>query len=139
MLSAYRAAGSFRGESAVSSWLHRITVNACTDVLRRNGRRTVPLSTEHCPAVADRSGHTETAVIVRQALLRLPVEQRAAVVAVDMHGYSVAETAALLDIAEGTVKSRCSRGRARLAVLLGHLSPAASNGSGTAGPTLLVE
>ena len=77
MLSAYRAAGSFRHESAVSSWLHRITVNACTDVLRRSGPRAVPLSAEHCPAVADRSAHTETALIVRQALLRLPVEQRA--------------------------------------------------------------
>lgn len=124
MLSAYRAAGSFRGESAVSSWLHRITVNACTDVLRRNGPRTVPLSADHCPAMADRSGHTTTAVVVRQALMRLPAEQRAAVLAVDMHGYSVADAAALLDVAEGTVKSRCSRGRARLAVLLRHLLPA---------------
>ena len=141
MLSAYRAAGSFRHESAVSSWLHRIAVNACTDVLRRNGPRTVPLSAEHCPAVADRSAHTETAAIVRQALLRLPVEQRAAVLAVDMHGYSVADAAELLNVAEGTVKSRCARGRARLAVLLRHLYPAAAGngGSGTAAPTLLVE
>ena len=126
MLSAYRAASSFRHESAVSSWLHRITVNACTDVLRRNGARTVPMSAELCPAIADRIGHTETAVIVRQALMRIPAEQRAAVLAVDTHGYSVADAATLLNIAEGTVKSRCSRGRARLAVLLRHLSPAAA-------------
>lgn len=50
--------------------------------------------------------------------MRLPVEQRAAVVAVDMQGYSVADTAALLGVAEGTVKSRCARARARLAMLL---------------------
>ena len=40
---------------------------------------------------------------------------------VDVEGYSVAETASILGVAEGTVKSRCARGRAKLAVLLGHL------------------
>lgn len=50
--------------------------------------------------------------------MRLPMEQRAAVLAVDMQGYSVADAAALLGVAEGTVKSRCARARARLAVLL---------------------
>jgi RNA polymerase sigma-70 factor (ECF subfamily) len=43
------------------------------------------------------------------------------VVAVDMHGYSVADTAQLLGVAEGTVKSRCARARARLATILGYL------------------
>jgi len=57
--------------------------------------------------------------------MRLPVDQRAAVVAVDMQGYSVADAAALLNVAEGTVKSRCARARARLAVMLGYLSPTA--------------
>ena len=61
--------------------------------------------------------------MISQALRRLPIEQRAAVVAVDMHGFSIADAAQILDIAEGTVKSRCARARARLAVLLGHLSP----------------
>ena len=51
-------------------------------------------------------------------LHRIVVKQRAAVIAVDMHGYSVADAAALLDVAQGTVKSRCARARARLAVLL---------------------
>ena len=49
-------------------------------------------------------------LVVRRALMRLPAEQRAAVLAVDMHGYSVADAAALLGVAEGTVKSRCARG-----------------------------
>ena len=62
--------------------------------------------------------------MVREALLRLPVDQRAAVLAVDVHGYSVADAATLLDVAEGTIKSRCARARARLAILLSHLSPA---------------
>ena len=64
-------------------------------------------------------------IVIERALLRLPVEQRAAVVAVDMQGYSVAETAAMLGIAEGTVKSRCSRARAKLAQSLAHLSHSA--------------
>ena len=52
-----------------------------------------------------------------------PADQRAALVLVDMEGYPVAEVAEMLDCAVGTVKSRCSRGRARLAVLLGVLAP----------------
>ena len=57
------------------------------------------------------------------ALDQLPADQRAALVLVDMEGYPVAEVAAMLDCAVGTVKSRCSRGRARLATLLGVLRP----------------
>ena len=126
MLSAHRGAGSFRYDAAVSSWLHRIVVNACQDRLRRNAvRPTTALVDEDCVPVADRTAELETALLVRQALLRLPVEQRSAVVAVDMQGYSVADAAALLNVAEGTVKSRCARARARLAVLLCGLSPAA--------------
>ena len=57
------------------------------------------------------------------ALATLPADQRAALVLVDMEGYPVAEVAEMLDCAVGTVKSRCSRGRARLAELLGILAP----------------
>lgn len=123
MLSAHRGAATFRNDAAVSSWLHRIVVNACRDRLRRNASRlTVPLPEQDCP-VADRTGNVETTMIVRQALLRLPADQRAAVLAVDMHGYSVADAARLLAVAEGTVKSRCARARARLVVLLGQWCP----------------
>lgn len=123
MLSAHRAAGAFRHDAAVSSWLHRIVVNACSDRLRRNVFHTAVLTDDYC-SVADRVSHAETEIVVRHALSRLPAGQRAAVVAVDMYGYSVADAASLLGIAEGTVKSRCARARARLAVLLSHLSPA---------------
>jgi RNA polymerase sigma-70 factor (ECF subfamily) len=60
---------------------------------------------------------------VHAALAQLPADQRVALVLLDLEGYSVAEIARMLDIAEGTVKSRCARGRARLAILLGHLRP----------------
>ena len=126
MLSAHRGAGSFRYDASVGSWLHRIVVNACQDRLRRNAvRPTTAITDDDCVPVADRTAALETALLVRQALLRLPVEQRSAVVAVDMQGYSVADAAALLNVAEGTIKSRRARARARLAVLLAGLSPAA--------------
>jgi RNA polymerase sigma-70 factor, ECF subfamily len=125
LISAYRAAGSFRGDSAVTTWLHRIVVNACLDRMRRRQvRSTVPLPEEGPgePAdVRDRVAERDTAMVIEEALGRLPAEQRAAIVLVDIEGYSVADTAAMLQVAEGTVKSRCARGRARLAILLGHL------------------
>lgn len=122
LLSAHRTAASFRFDSAVSSWLYRIVVNACLDRLRR--AKSQPSATHrdelaelghlHDP-VGDPAHRVDTAIVVERALLQLPVEQRAAVVAVDMQGYSVAETARLLGVAEGTVKSRCARARAKLA------------------------
>ena len=124
MLSAHRGAGSFRHDAAVGSWLHRIVVNACLDRLRRaKAHRTVPL--EDVYPVADRSAQVETAIVVQRALARLPIGQRAAIVAVDMQGYSVADTARLLGVPEGTVKSRCARARVRLAELLGYLDTGA--------------
>ena len=120
MVSAHRGAGAFRHDAAVSSWLHRIVVNACLDRLRRNKSHLTTALDDVYP-VADQTAQVETAIAVHRALMRLPVEQRAAVVAVDMHGYSVADTAAMLGVAEGTVKSRCARARARLAAILGYL------------------
>lgn len=117
LLAAHRGAASFRHDAAVGSWLHRIVVNACLDRMRRI-RPAAVASDEVCGSVGDRTGQVDTAITVRRALMRLPMEQRAAVLAVDMQGYSVADAAALLGVAEGTVKSRCARARARLAVLL---------------------
>lgn len=117
MLAAHRGAAAFRHDAAVGSWLHRIVVNACFDRLRRTATQpTTPLTDER--AVQDRTAEVDTVLLVRRALMRLPAEQRAAVLAVDMHGYSVADAAALLGVAEGTVKSRCARARTRLSGLL---------------------
>ncbi|WP_435588900.1 RNA polymerase sigma factor SigM [Micromonospora chalcea] len=133
MLSAHRAAARFRGDSAVTTWMHRIVVNACLDrIRRRQTHATVPLP-DGTHTDGEPGRHTggrepaapahdhDTALVVRQALAALPAEQRAALVLVDVQGYPVAEVALMLGVAEGTVKSRCARGRARLAVLLGHL------------------
>lgn len=115
LLKAHRSAPTFRHDSSVSSWLYRIVVNACLDRLRRNkSHPTVPLADDVHPAT-DPTSVLDTALMIERALLRLPVEQRAAIVAVDMHGYSIAETARLLGVPEGTVKSRCARARRKLA------------------------
>lgn len=121
MLNAHRNAASFRHDCAVSSWLYRIVVNACLDRLRHNRNHVTSVLLDDALPVGDPTARVDTAIVVERALLRLPVEQRAAIVAVDMQGYSVAETARMLGIAEGTVKSRCSRGRARLAEALREL------------------
>jgi RNA polymerase sigma-70 factor, ECF subfamily len=126
LVSAYRSAERFRGDSAVTTWLHRIVVNACLDrVRRRQARPTVPLPEHEVGMTAVRGAATpydsDTVLTVQAALAQLPAEQRVALVLLDMQGYSVSEIARMLGVAEGTIKSRCARGRARLAVLLGHL------------------
>ena len=118
MLAAHRSAASFRHHAAVSSWLHRIVINTCLDRLRRSTTHPIVVLDADAHPVDDRTAQVETAIVVQSALRRLSVEQRAAVVAVDMQGYSVADAARLFGIAEGTVKSRCARGRARLAAEL---------------------
>lgn len=125
-ISAFRAAATFRAESAVSTWLHRIVVNACLDRIRkRQSRPTVPLPEtdgyREPAAPGDSMAQRETRLIISDALAELPDEQRIPIVLVDVEGYSVAETASLLGIAEGTVKSRCARGRAKLAKVLQQL------------------
>jgi RNA polymerase sigma-70 factor (ECF subfamily) len=119
LVSAYRRAGSFRGEAAVTTWLHRIVVNACLDRVRRQrARPTVPLPDAEPASGRDDHASIEAVLDVRAALATLPEGQRAALVLVDMHGLSITEAATVLGVAEGTVKSRCSRGRTALAALL---------------------
>ncbi|MEU0691048.1 RNA polymerase sigma factor SigM [Streptomyces uncialis] len=130
LVSAYRAAHTFRGQSAVTTWLHRITVNACLDRVRKAAsRKTAPVDDterleqllephESAYAPAERNDLHRQLI---DALATLPPDQRAALVLVDMQGYSVAEASQVLDVPPGTVKSRCARGRARLLPLLSHL------------------
>jgi RNA polymerase sigma-70 factor (ECF subfamily) len=147
LIAAFRRAGSYRGDAAVTTWLHRIVVNACLDRLRRRRvRMAEPLPDEAAlergprrtgsasprPITVDSGVDPDATVVdpadlavdherraaVLAALQTLPLDQRAALVLVDMEGYSVEETAAILECAPGTVKSRCSRARAKLLPLL---------------------
>jgi RNA polymerase sigma-70 factor (ECF subfamily) len=128
-VSAFRAAPSFRSEAAVGTWLYRIVVNACVDRVRRQAARpTVRYPDEQSAAwqravrdPSDMAENRELRIILEDALATLPLDQRAAVVAVDIEGLSVDEAAQALGVPTGTVKSRCARGRAKLAVLLADL------------------
>ena len=75
----------------------------------------------------DAADAIETRLDVNAALRMLPEQQRTALVLVDMLGYPVAEVAAILAVSEGTVKSRCARGRARLLPFLAHLRGESGN------------
>ncbi|MGB7818713.1 MAG: RNA polymerase sigma factor SigM [Ornithinibacter sp.] len=128
-ISAYRRADGYRGEAAVTTWLHRIVVNACLDRLRREKvavRRAGDVAELDLADPHDHHASVESRLDVRAALAGLPEGQRLALTLVDMHGLSVAEAASILGVAQGTVKSRCFRGREALAVILRPSEPGAT-------------
>lgn len=141
MISAFRRATDFRGDAQVTTWLHRIVVNASLDRLRRikvraadplpddleeyAGRGAVLASGSGGAWTGPSAEDPEQAAVAGEqrrtvlgALGRLAPEQRAVLVLVDMEGYPVQEVAEILQIPTGTVKSRCARGRAKMAQLL---------------------
>ena len=130
-VSAYRNISSFRGTS-FRAWLMRIAANACTDELRRRGRRrSVSLdagsaASEEAFDLPDPVAGPEPLALrgeqrrdIERALLRLPADQRLAVVMCDVQGFSYEEIAVAMRSSIGTVKSRIARGREKLRGLLG--------------------
>jgi RNA polymerase sigma factor (sigma-70 family) len=129
-LSAFRNVQAFCGAS-FRAWLMRIAANACTDELRRRGRRPA-LSLDAPPPgasepidIADTAAGPETLLlrheqgqIVQLALLRLPPDQRLAVIMCDLQGFSYDEIAEAMRTSIGTVKSRIARGRDKLRLVL---------------------
>jgi RNA polymerase sigma-70 factor (ECF subfamily) len=125
-LTALRKLSSFRGEAQFTTWLHRVTVNACYDVLRRKKREPVlePARDDDAPeppgpASPDHADSAVAAVDVQRALLQVPQEFRAVLVMHDVHDLAYEDIAEALGIPVGTVKSRLHRGRVALAELLG--------------------
>jgi RNA polymerase sigma factor (sigma-70 family) len=127
-VSAWRHLTSLRGDQ-FRSWLLHIAANACRDELRRRIRRPAaslensledgmpdPPARDPSPESAVLSGELRGAI--EGALLLLPEDQRLAVVLSDMQGLDYEEIAAAMGTTLGTVKSRLSRGRARLRQLL---------------------
>ena len=121
-IQAFRKASRFRGDSAFGTWLWRIGINACNDVLRK--RKRTPLPEEEPPAEDSTGGSPnidETVVTrleLKDALAELSDDYREAVVMHDLGGIPYEEIATLTGVSIGTVKSRISRGRKRLAHLL---------------------
>lgn len=127
-LTAFRSLRSFRGDAQLSTWLHRVAVNSCLDLLRKRGRRhdqpldDVPDAASGDPAPEDIAIASQRAREVRRALLRISDDHRAVLVLHDLQGLQYAEVAEALDVPVGTVKSRLHRARLEMARLLGHLS-----------------
>lgn len=128
-LNAFRSLPRFRGASAFSTWLHRITVNAALDLVRR--RPPQPHLPLESVAVSggdepdDAATRSDVQRRIHRAIASLPVEQRVVVVLRDLQGLSYEEIAAALRIPAGTVRSRLSRGREALRKHLADLAPAA--------------
>lgn len=124
-LAAHRKLGSFRGESALGTWLYRLAVNLCLDYLRsRTGRAiqlTDPLDDE--PAVSEAGGRglaerTVSKMDLERALAQLPEGCRTAFILHDVEGLEHREVAEVMGIAEGTSKSQVHKARLRLRQLL---------------------
>jgi RNA polymerase sigma-70 factor (ECF subfamily) len=123
----WKKAEQFHGESKVLTWMYVIIRNACIDILRKEQVRTKQnISDEDLLELGDGSNFSEatvTQMVVRKAVFELSEELRDPVCLVFLSEYSVEETSAILGIPAGTVKSRCSRGKAQLAEKLSELKP----------------
>jgi len=120
-LSALRKLPSFRGDAAFTTWMHRVTVNACYDILRKRKREPaleIPETIEH-GVPHDHAEETTISLDVQRALLQVPLEFRAPIVLHDIHDLAYEEVGEILGIPIGTVKSRIHRGRLALAKALG--------------------
>jgi RNA polymerase sigma-70 factor (ECF subfamily) len=117
----FRGLAAFRGDSALSTWIYRLTVNASLSHLARRGRRqevsddslaevAAPPQTTRDPALANR---------IEIALQALPPGYRAILVLHDVEGLSHEECATILECRVGTCKSQLHKARARMRELLG--------------------
>ena len=114
---AWRSFSSFRGDSAVSTWLHRIAVNTVLDDRRRRGRQPAQLSALPDGAIRHRATRGEDPgerVHLEAAIASLPERSRMAIVLHGIEGYTYEEVAELMGVAVGTVKSHIHRARALL-------------------------
>jgi RNA polymerase sigma-70 factor (ECF subfamily) len=129
-IAAYRHLDRFRGGS-FRAWLFRIAANACYDEMRRRKARPAT-SLDRTAGEDDRpfeppdtgatmeehAANAELREALEAALLRLPADQRLAVILCDVHGFDYGEIAVAMNVSLGTVKSRINRARTRLRSLL---------------------
>ncbi len=122
-VSAYKALGSFKGQSKLSTWLYRIVVNACLMKIRKNKTRhkyftdtgyddAIVYDWDNNPEKTARNGEIRDAI--DSALEYLSPELRAAVVLRDVQEFSSEEASEILNISVAALKSRLHRGRIQL-------------------------
>jgi len=117
----FRGLAAFRGDSALSTWIYRLTVNAALSHLAKRGRRHEVgddgLSELPAPPVAERD--SALAARIETALGQLPAGYRAILVLHDVEGLSHEECSAILECRVGTCKSQLHKARAKMRELLG--------------------
>lgn len=129
-VSAYRRLPDFRFQAAFGTWLHRIAVNACYDMLRKRGREPEAAEIPEVESpVADPADRAADVADVQAALLTVAPEFRAVLIMCDVQDLAYEQVAASLEVPVGTVKSRLHRGRVALAEALG---VPGTSGAGTA-------
>ncbi len=126
-LTLVRKLSQFRGDAAFTTWMHRITVNACYDILRKRRRQPMlrmvsdaddPIP-ERLPPVDDHADATVGSIDVARALQQIPEEYRVVLVLADVQDLPYEQIARVLDVPIGTVKSRVHRGRLALGRAMG--------------------
>jgi RNA polymerase sigma-70 factor (ECF subfamily) len=117
----FRFLPRYRGDSKFSTWTFAIARNCALDELRRSKRRQALAERAHMQREVEHTEYTEptNSAEVRAAITALPLDLREPIVLIDMLGESYRDAAKILDVPEGTVKSRVHRARLQLANELG--------------------
>lgn len=125
-LRVYKSLSSFKGDSSFSTWLYRITVNVCSDILRKRRKHTAesldktdgespPHDIPDTGATPhDKAEQNELQRLVRDAVARLPEEYRTVLTLYEFEGASYEQISEILKCPIGTVKSRISRAKKKL-------------------------
>ena len=120
-LTAYRKLDTFRGASALGTWLYRLAMNVCLDRLRSKASKQESLTDE----LDEGLGHASAGLSqvnrmdLERAIARLPEGSRAAFLLHDVEGFDHMEVGRILGIAEGTSKSQVHKARLRIREYLG--------------------
>lgn len=120
----YRGIQNFRGDSRLTTWINRITVNVCLEMIRKNQKHQQvvdediserqPLPDRTAVGPFEKLARSELRSRVQTALAKLNAKHRSVVKLHDLKGYTIREISGILDVAEGTVKSRLFYGREAL-------------------------
>lgn len=118
IIKAYEKMDTFRGDCALSTWLYRITINECKDMLRRKKDVISLDEIAEVETAKDEFSQLETRDLIRRAFSYISPEEKEILILRDMLGYEYGEIAAQTSLPEGTVKSRISRARKKMKQIL---------------------